>query len=237
MPASESEHRIRAIVRVMLSRGVWLIILLQLTPLLLSADTGEATAGSALLRALVVAIGVAALLYLTAGVSHAVVQSREPVDIGQAVRAGTEVYGQFLWLMLKIGVVVGLVANLALLLMRALLQWDTAVLIERAVYLYPLVVPLLAFIFVYWLPIVFVERNFQLWPTLRASVVMARQRLSQAGFLAVLTLTPALGHVLLGDPPALAGVVVLQVAGGLLSWVAYVYCVERLLADLPASPA
>ena len=84
------------------------------------------------------------------------------------------------------------------------------------------------FVFVYWLPFVFVRREFRLFISLRSALNIAWTRLSHSGFLALLIVAPILiAELFPADSPWWLELI-LSVLTGLMSWIAYVYCVQVL---------
>ena len=117
--ASEATRRLRALVRAALSRGIWLIIGLQLLMgLALRFPVGE-EGGMAAMRMLLLVLATAGVLYGTAGASAALAAGREPVSEMAAVAAGSPVFGAFLWLLLKAGFLALAVLQVVLTVMIA----------------------------------------------------------------------------------------------------------------------
>jgi len=90
-----------------------------------------------------------------------------------------------------------------------------------------------AFVFAYWLPFVFVRREFRLFVSLRAALRIARARLPRSAFLALLILAPMLLAGLLPADLPLSLALAVNALSGLLGWVAYVYCTEALQENSP----
>lgn len=220
--------RLRAFLRALLSSGVWAVIAAQLAMLSLLRGAPEAAPASAQLRLGGLVVLFFALLYLIAGASQALAQSRDTVTVGEVIRAGQGVYGRFLWLAFKAALVFLVLFNLLLSVVLALSGMDMQALFEASVGVYPWLGALIAFVFVYWMPVIFVGGNFLLVDTLRMALAKLWEDRRQAGFLAALTLTPTVLAALLGDPPLWPALIALNVAGGVLGWTAYTFCVERL---------
>lgn len=237
--ASEATRRLRALVRAALSRGVWLIIGLQLLMgLALRFPVGEDGGGMAAMRMLLLVLATAGVLYGTAGASAALAAGREPVSAMTALAAGSPVFGAFLWLLLKAGLLAVAVLQVVLTVVIAASGQDpNQAMTELPSHMLPLTA-LLGFVLVYWMPLVFFRRDFRLFATLAEALRLLRARLSTAGFLALLTLAPpALAWVLAGRGGATAAFL-LQAVASLLAWAAYIYCVERLQdAAAPPKPA
>ena len=224
---TEGGHRLRAIVRVLLSSGVWAVIGMQLGLTLLwhyaLSDNRDPASSSLLLLAIVLA----GFLYLTAGVSGALADRREVVGLRDALRAGALYYAKFLWLIAKLVLLTGALLNVMIYLTGT--SEDPSRGTAAPMFgILPLVQGILSFVFVYWLPIVFTRGDFALFKTLRAALVMAWHRASNAGFLAFLTVTPAAVSFAVDDSIPLAAVLAINLVGGAMEWVAYAYCVGCL---------
>lgn len=228
--------RLRAFLRALLSGGVWVVIGAQLAMLLLLRVSTEAAASSAALRLGALAALFLVLLYLIAGASQALARSRETVSPAAVLQAGQAVYGRFLWLAFKAAIVFLVLFNLLLSVVLALSGMEMQALFERSVGVYPWLGVLAAFVFVYWMPVVFVGGNFALIETVGAALATLWRERRDAGFLALLTIAPTAVAALLGERPPLAAVVALNVVGGVFGWTAYAYCVERLHVAGAARP-
>ena len=225
---TESARRLRATVRVLLSRGIWTIIGAQLGLMLLWRFAVSADSNSDSSALLLLATALAGFLYLTAGVSRALADRRDVVGLRDALRAGVGCYGQFLWMIAKLVLLTGALLNVLIYLIGADSPSPAAEVSVQMSGLFPLAQGVLSFVFVYWLPIVFVRGDFALFKTLRTALVMAWRRLSNAGFLAFLTLTPAAVAVAVGEATPLVAILLINLAGGVMEWVAYAYCVGCL---------
>jgi hypothetical protein len=225
---TESERRLRATVRVVLSRGVWAIIAAQLGLMLLWRHAVSADSNSDSSALLLLATALGGFLYLTAGVSRALADRRDVVGLRDALRAGVGCYGQFLWMIAKLVLLTGAVLNVLIYLIGTDSSSPAGEVSVRVSGLLPLVQGILSFVFVYWLPIVFVRGEFALFKTLRTALVMAWRRLSHAGFLAFLTLTPAVVAVAVGEVTPFVAILLINLVGGVMEWVAYAYCVGCL---------
>lgn len=235
--ADESTRRLRALIRALLSHGIWAIIALQLLMgVVMRTPVGEGGAMAAMRTALLLAATLG-VLYGTAGMSAALAASRDPVPIAGMVTAGRPVFGAFLWLVVKAGLLALAVLQVVLTITIAMSHQEPAQAIAQLPsFMLPLAA-ILGFVLVYWMPVVFHRRDFRLLATLAEALRLARSRLSAAGFLALLTLAPpALAWALDGRGGAPAAFV-LQVMASLLAWAAYIYCVEWLQdTGTPQSP-
>lgn len=218
----------RATVRAFLSRGVWAIVGAQLGLTLLWRHALSGDPNSTASALLLLAIALAAFLYLTAGVSRALAVGRDVVGLRDALRAGVACYGQFLWMIAKLVLLTGALLNILIFVVSTDSPSAGDGASAQVSALLPLAQGVLGFVFVYWLPIVFVGGDFALFKTLRAALEMAWRRFGHAGFLAFLTLTPAVGGLAVGESTPLAAILLVNLAGGVMEWVAYAYCVGCL---------
>lgn len=226
--SEQGGRRLRAAVRALLSRGVWCVIGAQLLLFVLWSESFTADPSAKSYDVLLPALALAAFLYITAGVSQALASGREAVGLRAALRAGVNSYGPFLWMIAKLALLCGLLLNLILLFSGVTPGQEPPAWSESVSRYLPLAEGVVAFVFVYWLPIVFVRRNFALFDSLRAALVTAWTRLPDAGYLAFLTLTPALLAFIPDESTPLIVVLILNLLGGFMEWVAYIFCVEWL---------
>lgn len=237
-PPTEGELRLHAMVRAALSPGIWFVLAVQmLLILMLQWRVPEGAAPSAsMLSIFLTAAALMLFFYVQAGAFQALAQGREAVPVGAVIRAGQPVFAAFVWLLLKAGLLFAVAMNvlvlIALLLTGSNLDGLTQAL---AAYFGPLT-GVLAFVFAYWLPLVFVQREFRLLPGLKGALRIARERLSHSAFLALMLLVPALatGFLPAGSPLWLD--VLVSLATGILGWIAYIYCVDALRLGRHAVP-
>lgn len=232
---TEDAPRLRAFLRIVLSGGVWAVIAAQLVMLFLLRGSVDATSAGAQVRLGALVAVFFALLFLIAGASQGLAKSRETVSVGDVLRAGRSVYGRFLWLALKAAMVFFILFNLLLSVVLAVSGMVQA-LYQTFIGVFPWLGALVAFVFVYWMPVVFVRGDFGLLDTLRTALAALWHDRRNAGFLALLTLTPTVIAALLGASPPWFAVVALNVAGAVLGWTAYAYCVARLQRTDAAAP-
>ncbi|MHB8623915.1 MAG: hypothetical protein ACYC9J_12085 [Sulfuricaulis sp.] len=231
---TEGSHRLHSTVRVLLSPGIWLVLFVQLV--LVSFMQWRAPADApALTSALILLLTSAVLMlffYLQAGAFHALTLGRHTLSVGEIARAGKEVFATFIWLTLKAGLLLAAVLYLLVFMALAITGAELKSIVHTyAAYFSPLV-GIMAFIFVYWLPFVFVRREFRLLPSLKAALATAWTRRSHSAFLVLLVLTPVMvSGMLPADAPELLEFLV-SVAGGVMGWIAYIYCVEVLQESL-----
>jgi hypothetical protein len=243
---TEGERRIRAVVRALLSSGVWLVIAVQVLAAavfvyrvipIMSSDAAAVELPGALF--LLVALLVL-YVYLMSGTSRSFAVGTAVVSAQESLNRGKEVFGAFLLLALKV-LVLALIFLYLLGLVVQLISVSTGSDVQTVLSQVGPVIRLMAtiapFALVYWLPVMFVRNDFRAIPTLRAALLLIWQRLWKSGFLAFLAFSPLLVFWLLpaGSPPAL--MLVLSVVGQLMAWSAYVYCVELLTEGRPVPRA
>ena len=234
---TESERRLRAIVRTFLSPGVWLVVGAQfLAQFALRQGVAAGESGPDLPHTLLISALMMGFAYLQAGAYHGLAKSNDRLTLREVATPGVALFARFLWLFLKLGVFVALVFNLlALALMGGTGVSPDAFARQIAPYL-PMLLAILGLVFVYWLPLVFVTDDFRLLATWRRALRVVWQRLPQSGFLAVLLIAPVLLLLLLPEGAAEVLLLLLSVLASLLGWIVYVYCVEWL-RDQPAEDA
>jgi hypothetical protein len=232
---SESARRLHAVVRTLLSRGVWLVLTAQMI-LILSLQWRVPEGESPILASLAISLTALALLlffYLQAGAFHVLAQGRGALSVEEVLRGGKVVFSAFVWLTLKAGLLLMAVINVVTLFVVFAGGYDLKATTQLLTSVFGPMSGVLAFIFAYWLPWVFVRRDFSLLPSLRAGLKMAWTRLPQSTFLALVILAPLLVALFLpADGPLWLDLAASLVAG-ILGWVAYVYCVEVLQEASP----
>ncbi len=226
---TETEHRLHAAVRVFFSPGIWLVLATQIA-LLFSLQwraPSDASPAQSALSILATLIALVLFFYLQAGAFHALTLDKKPLSPKAVFHAAKEIFSIFMLLTLKAGLVLMIVLNV--LLYTAMLVTGLELqAIVHAVSPFGLAVSLLAFVFVYWLPFVFVRREFRLFTSLRSALKIAWTRLSHSGFLALLIIAPILLAELFPAQSPWWLELILSVLTGLMSWIAYVYCVQVL---------
>ena len=233
--ARESGLRLRAAIRALLSPGIWLLLSVQLALVFtmrwsVPADASPVTSALAIF---LMATALMLFYYLQAGAFHALTQGRETLTVAEVVRAGRVVFAAFVWLTLKAGLLLAAVMNVLIFVALLLTGHDIKAVMNALSPFFGPVVGILAFVFVYWLPFVFVRREFHLLPSLKAALQIAWDRLSRSAFLALLVLAPALVSGLLpSDTPLLFDLLV-SVVSGVMGWIAYIYCIEVLREQPP----
>ncbi len=227
---TEGELRLHAAIRAVLSPGIWFVLAAQIA-LVFSMQWRVPADAAPLTSALAIFLTATALMlffYLQAGTFHALTLGREVLPVGEIIRAGRTVFANFVWLTLKAGLLFALVINVLVLVALLLTGLDFKSLMQALSAFFSPVMGVLAFVFVYWLPYVFVQREFRLLPSLKASLQIAWKRLPHSAFLALLVLAPALAT---GFIPAESPVLIdalASVATGIMGWIAYIYCTDIL---------
>jgi len=227
---TEGELRLHAMVRAVLSPGIWFVLAAQL--LLMFAMQWRVPEDAApqepTLAIFLTAAALMLFFYVQAGAFQALSQGREALPVSEVIRAGKAVFAAFVWLILKAGLLFAVVMNILVLVALLLTGTNLEGLTQALTAYFGPITGVLAFVFVYWLPLVFVQREFRLLPGLKAALRLARDRLGQSAFPALMVLVPALaaGFLPAGSPAWLH--VLTSVVTGLLGWVAYIYCVDVL---------
>ncbi|GMR19572.1 MAG: hypothetical protein BMS9Abin36_0167 [Gammaproteobacteria bacterium] len=238
---SENTHRLRAIIRVCVSPSIWLLAVLSQVPVVLvylkvfAGDDGQQSIPGIFFLAWMILI-----LFLSGGIFNALASHRDPVGLRQMVQLAQPVFGVFLWLILR-AMFLGMVVLMMLIWMTAPESGDmqaSAVQewLQTRISLMTLVMATVHLLFIYWLPLVFVRRNFMLIPTLLASVRVFMSRLPQSPFLIALLGIPALGLFAMPDNAPWVLVVIIGMSAKLFSWIAYTYCVEYVVRDKDQLP-
>lgn len=227
---TEGEHRLHAMVRALLSPGIWIVLAVQML-LVFSLQWRVPEDAAPLVPTLAILLTATALMlffYLQAGAFHALTLGREALTAGEVIHAGKTVFAAFVLLILKAGLLFAVVINIAVFAALLLTGSDIENLTQVISAYFGPITGVLAFVFVYWLPWVFVQREFRLLPSLRAALRVALSRLSHAFFPALMVLAPALAVGLLpADGPMLIDALV-SLATGIMGWIAYIYCVDVL---------
>jgi hypothetical protein len=233
--ARESGLRLRAAIRALLSPGIWLLLSVQLA-LVFTMRWSVPADASPLTSALAIFLTATALMlfyYLQAGAFHALTQGRETLTVADVVRAGRVVFAAFVWLTLKAVLLLAALMNVLILVALLVTGQDIKTVMNALSPFFSPVVGILTFVFVYWLPFVFVRREFHLLPSLKAALQITWDRLSDSAFLAFLVMVPVLVSGLLpSDTPLLIDLLV-SVVSGVMGWIAYIYCIEVLREQPP----
>ena len=236
----ESALRLRALVRVFVSPGVWGIIVLQVLVQVAGrgAPATEEDAGAAMLRMLFGSIAIVAMLYMQAGVLAALVRTRGSVSIVDVLNSARTVFFSFVWLVVRAALVlagIGMIAGVVVI--GSLGTGDPQAIASRLAPFFLATAMLLPFLFVYWLPHVFVHNDFRLFATLKQALTLFWQRRTQSWYLAILILLPAVGAGMLPSATPFAIRLILGGAIMLLAWAANTYCIEWLVTQRQVSPS
>ncbi|MFQ5994061.1 MAG: hypothetical protein ACE5K1_03125 [Acidiferrobacterales bacterium] len=238
--SAETQRRIRATVRAVLSSGVWLVISVQAIAVglwmqwVVPAASADEPGMNLPTIVLVLGVVLVAYTYVMSGTFRSFAVGTATVSAMDTLNRGKEVFSQFMWLWLKV-LLLGLVVLYslgALIPMIGAAAGKTTEQIIRALapglqglaFLAP-------FVFVYWLPVVFVKNNFRVLPTVRAALLLIWQRLTKSSFLAFLVFVPLVILWLLPDNAPLAVLLTVSVFGQLMAWIANIYCVEAVLEN------
>jgi hypothetical protein len=233
---TDSQRRWRAVLRALMSPGVWLLIAAQfIYPLLRRIGFFSADDGQAIGPILVFGAVAALVLYLQAGVFQALVRTRQPVTAREVVLAGKEMFAEYVWLIVKGGLLFGLILTVVLTLGMLASGESPQELVPRLSVPLSVLFTVLPVLLLWWLPGAFVAREFRLVPSLRAAWRELTSRPARSVFPALLVLLPGLVLLLLPSSTPAVLTLALEGAGMLLLWVADIYCLEWLKDG--ASPA
>ncbi len=240
----ENELHIRAAVRAVLSPGVWLVIAVRVLIVVLwsnlvmpAAMSTSGDAGPASSVALLVALLLFAYAYLFGGALRSFAVGDGTVSVPEVLRRGKEVFSQFVWLCIKavLAVLLVVVFFLSAFASGASGEVEIQARLEEIAPTMNLIgsaaLFVIPFVLVYWLPLVFVTRDFRMLPTIKAAVTTLWRRLWKSGYLAILVLFPVVLFWLLPHDAPLLAVLVLGVIGDLMRWTARVYCAQVLVQD------
>jgi hypothetical protein len=226
---TEGERRIRSLVRAAVSPGVWLVVFLQLLLVVSRWAAPPDQPAQWIGRLALIAGAVTVMFYGVSGAYQALARTRSVLSIRAVIESGRDAFYPLLGLVVKTGLL-GLLGAFVVLLAAQSVGFARDE--QAAAALIPTVAlaigGILSFIFVYWLPWVFVNRDFRVFPGLRAAVTVLWSRLAQSGFVAVLTLGPTAIALALPDQIGLAIVLLVSMLNQMTAWIAYIYCAEYL---------
>ncbi len=235
---TESERRLRAALRTLLSQGVWLTVGFELALSLVPQIEWLSALGSG--KFALLGLLAALALYLQAGTMLALAGGRDTVPAAQALLQGKDAFPRFLWLMLRAALLLFVALNVVLFLLNlagVIAIEEQAAVPVFATLIAAVIVPL-KFVLAYWLPFVFVRQEFRLLPGLGAALQLARTHFRRAGlFLALLLLVPGLALLALPSGMPLPLLAVAMLVAVLLDWIAYSYCVEVVREPAPTAPS
>lgn len=238
---SENTYRLRAVVRVFVSPGVWLVIASQiLFFIVFSFGTAVKDAQQAPpVHPLIILVLFVAALFFLGGAYHSLAVHQNRVTVLEVFSGAMQVFGRFIGLCFKaLGLFLLIFAMFYGLLVPGAGGGASKQAIQQVSLIIGALFIVLNYIFIYWLPTVFVSDNFALIPTLKTAVYIARKRFKRSGFIAALVFLPAIVSLIVPVGSALPVQVVVGFIGQLMGWIAYVYCVgiiadDRQLLKLP----
>jgi hypothetical protein len=209
---TDSERRLRAVLRAFMSTGVWLLIAAQLAYPMMRHSDFFATGNDEPTLALTLAFGVTATL----------------VSAGEVIAASREMFVQYVWLVIKAGLLFGLILTAVLTAVMLASGETPQVLIPRFSIPLSTLFTVLPVLLLWWLPGAFVTREFRLGPSLKTAWHELVSKPARSMFPALLMLLP--GLVLLWVPSSgpVALTLALEGAGMLTLWMANIYCLEWL---------
>jgi hypothetical protein len=233
---TDSQRRLRAVLRALMSTGVWLLIAAQLVyPLLRhSGFFATGTDEPSLVLTLAFGVTVVLVLYLQAGVFQALVRTREPVSAGEVIASSREVFVNYVWLVIKAGLLIGLILTAVLTAILLVTGESPQELITKLSVPLSLLFTVLPVLLLWWLPGAFVAREFRLGPSLRTAWRELVIKPARSLFPALLLLLPGLLLLLLPPSNPVALTLALEAVGMLLLWMANIYCLEWLKDTAPS---
>ena len=226
---TEGERRIRALIRAVISPGIWLVVFLQLAVVVARWSAPPDQPVQLLGRLALVAGAVTAMFYMVSGAYQALAATRSIVSMRAVIEAGRRAFFPLLGLVVKTGAL-GLAAAILVLLAARI-----AGLLGDAESAAPIIFTaaiamsgVLSYLFVYWLPWVFVHQDFRVVPSLLAALDVFRARFSKSGFVALLTLGPTALALVLPNDSGLIVVLLVSLLNLMTAWSAYIYAAEYL---------
>ncbi len=226
---SENTKRIRATLRVLMSPGVWFVIAVQIG-FLVALNVGSADPASSapsMVRPFIIITLFMAVLFLLSGTFRSLAIHQERVTVKEIFSNGFVIFNQFLLLSFKtLGLLLLVFMFFSSFFLSGMDMEANKEGIRQLSLTAGIVAVIVNFIFIYWLPLVFVTNNFEVIKTLAASLQIAKARLPQSGFIAILVFVPAGISLLLPEGTELPAIVSLGLLGQVAGWIAYVYCAE-----------
>lgn len=230
--STEGERKLRAIVRALLSSGVWVLVAIHVASALpvRLGWFGEVSAEVPWPRAFWSGFLLAAVLYAEAGLYTMLARTREAVSASEVFRASAPVFSRFLWLILKtagffmlILLTVAIFASMALSILGYGDAEAIKPLMEGPFRLVLLVLPALL---IWWLPRVFSRQDFSLFSTLKAAIRHLWREPARTLYVILLALAPAALLLVWAEQLNLWVLTALEAFGLLCVWSANIYCVE-----------
>lgn len=227
---NEGGRRLRAVVRALWSPAVWLLVGTQVFYIALQrANLGaDSEQGPALMVAILSGAVLLSVLYQQCGVYRVGAGSRDAVAVGAVWRAGREVFGQFLWLTIKAGLFLGALFALAMVVAHLAGGGEAKVAPEQFALPARIVLAVLPWVLVWWLPWVFTHERFAMVESFKAAWGLFVAQRRQLPFLAVLTVVPTSVLAMLPAATPLVAVLIADAVSLVLLWVANFYCLEWL---------
>lgn len=169
--------------------------------------------------------------FLAAGTYQSFVKEPSLVQVMTVVRNARSIFTRFIILSIKVGLLGFLLINIMAVFAQGFTGLEPEEIFKAVASYLALIVGVTALALVYWLPLVFFKGNFNMLETMREALILGWARIGQVGFLAALILLPPVVLWLTSNqlPPAI--LVLGSVVVELLTWVAYVYCVDYLKTD------
>ena len=220
---NESTYRIRAAVRVLMSPGMWLAVMLfVLTAIQNPLVTGEKVSPGD--STILFHLFLFAFLFVVSGLFQSLATGNSVVSLRDVILNAPPVFGRFLLLILKALFVFIL---LPVLLFFTLIADPEAM--KTHFWMLSVIYELAILFAIYWLPIAFVTGRFGLVQTMTAALQMQLHRLRQLPFLAVLLLTPNILGMLFQAEQQVVAVILISALSEILGWIAYTYCIEYVV--------
>jgi len=211
-----------------MSPAVWMLTILQAVMLVsLSLFGGNEAVKPVPGFHIVFSLLIFGFVYLLSGLFRSFATEENIVTVGDAINHGKQAFTPFIWLMLRLLILIFLVLNIFL----AISGVQSLNVVKESAKTFALGVSILSFVFIYWLPIVFTNSDFRLFRTLNTALLVAWDRLRQSPFLAFLVLVPALVAWLMPVNIPLPALVGIASINEIATWIAYVYCIEYLIRD------
>lgn len=223
-----------------MSPAVWLVIGVRVLVEVTSYTIMPAATSSAVdsrpvsLVAVFIVLFIFMYLYLFSGTFRSMVLGQGTVSVQESIHRGKEVFNQFLWLWIKIFLVVlfALVLLLSFFVNGSTDEMEVQTRLKeiaprlnlfRGIFM--IIAP---FILVYWLPIVFATSDFRVLPTMKSALAILWRRLPKSGYLAFLIFFPVVVVWLLPEGSPLIVLLGISVLRDLMLWTAFIYCAESV---------
>ena len=229
---TEGERKLRAILRAVLSSGVWALILIHVASALpvRLGWFGEVSDQVPWPRAFWSGFLLAAVLYVEAGLYTMLARTREAVSAPDVFRASASVFPRFLWLILKTAgffMLILLTVVIFVSMVLSTLGYGDAEAIKPLMEgPFRLILLLLPALLVWWLPWVFTRQDFSLFSTLKSAIQQLWREPARTLYVILLALAPAALLLVWAEQINLWMLTALEAFGLLCVWSANIYCVE-----------